>query len=108
MSGWDYTPDDAGTGQYLNHSPELRLELHRRALLGASLARALAQTGKTHEHQASGHVEDDGPNGGVNKDRMQFSIVFDSPHSVPVTFPRRDPTARDYLLAALVVVERGN
>jgi hypothetical protein len=105
--GWDYKADLPGIGNYLNHSPELRLELHRRALLGVSMAKALAQHGKTSEHANSGHVEDDGPNGGVNKDRMQFSIVFNSPHSVPVTFPRKDPHARDYLLAAMAVVERG-
>jgi hypothetical protein len=104
---WKYKPDHRGISQYLQHDQRLKMELHRRALLGLSLARALAQHGATGRHAASGHIEDDGPNGGVDRDRMQFSIVFDSPHSVPVTFPDRHPEARNYLLAALTVVERG-
>lgn len=104
--GWTYTPDRKGVAQYLKFDKQLNMELHRRALLGLSLAVALAprRTGKL---AASGRVVDDGPNAGVNHDRMGYSVVFNVPYAVPATYPKRDPTARDYLIAALAVMSRG-
>lgn len=99
-----YTPDHAGTRAYLQYSPELKRELHRRALLGLSAAVALAprRSGKL---AASGHVEDDGPTAGKNHDRMQFSIVFDEFYAAWATYVPQDNRA--YLRAAISIMERG-
>jgi hypothetical protein len=62
---WTYDPDYAGIGAYLKSDPELRAELHRRADLGLTVARALAPRLAPRGRvpgalAASGHVEDDG------------------------------------------------
>ncbi len=103
-----YTPDRAGIRGYLQHDRDLRATLHKRALLGLSAASAVAPR-RTGALSTSGSVQDDGPNGGVNGDRMQYSIHFTVRHAVPVTFPQRpkDPTANDYLELAVAVIERG-
>lgn len=108
-----YTPDYRGIGNYLQHSPQLKKELHRRLILGQGVAVGLAPRSRTDERKGirlseSSEIRDDGPNGGVNGDRMQMSLHFTAPHAVPVTFRRGDPSARDYLLAALAVMQRGN
>lgn len=103
----DYTPDYRGIGKYLQFSPELNRELHRRAILGLGVASALAPR-RSGSLASSGEVRDDGPNGGVNRDRMQFSIHFTVRHALPVTFPKRRPDERDYLEAAVNVMEAGN
>jgi hypothetical protein len=102
-----YTPNRAGIRKYLQFDRDLQRELHRRAILGLGVASGLAPRGETHRLAASGEVRDDGPNGGVNNDRHQFSIHFTVPYAVPATYPRRNPLARDYLRAAVVVMERG-
>ena len=102
-----YTPNRHGIGQYLQHEPGLRRELHRRAILGQGVAVALAPR-DTGELSQSSEVRDDGPNGGVNGDRMQFSIHFTVSHAVPATYPQRRPQPRYYLEAAIRVMERGS
>lgn len=102
-----YRPNPAGVRKYLQFDRNLQRELHRRAILGLGVASGLAPRGKTGRLAASGEVRDDGPNGGVNGDRHQFSVHFTVPYAVPATYPRRDPTARDYLRAAVPVMERG-
>lgn len=101
-----YTPDRAGTRNYLQHSPQLRMELHRRALLGLSAAAALM-----HQHTgamaASGRVQDDGPNGGAKGDRMQFSVTFDVGHAVPATWHDKPEVALNALRAAVTMMEAG-
>jgi hypothetical protein len=101
-----YTPDHRSTGQWLRNDPTLRALLYRRAALGLSTAAALAprRTGKL---AASGRVIDMGSHGGANHDRMEFQIRFDVGYAVPATFPKRNPTARDYLRAAVSVIEAG-
>lgn len=113
-----YDPDRRGIGDYLKFDPELKVELARRAELGLAVARALAPVLKhpqrdrvPGELKGSGHVEDDGV-GGFHHDRMQLSVVFDpfQGYGAAATFPHRrhpDPTARDYLLAAIPMIERG-
>jgi hypothetical protein len=101
-----YTPDYRGTRKYLQYSPELRRELHRPAILGLGVASALAPR-RTGTLASSGEVRDDGPNGGANQDRMQFSVHFTVRYAVPVTFPKTRPDERDYLEAAIHVMERG-
>lgn len=99
--GWDYTPDHVGTGAYLRTSPELRAELMRRAEVGLGAARALAprRTGRLAD---SGHLEF-AENGGIHRDRMQVSVVFDVYYAAAATWPTR--TA--YLEAVIAVVEGG-
>lgn len=113
----DYTPDYEGIGRYLRESPDLRNELHRRAELGLTVARALApvQRHATRDRvpgtlKASGHVVDDGLDD-VHHDRMQISVVFDPEpgYGAAATFPKRhpNPNAADYLRAAIPIIERG-
>jgi hypothetical protein len=102
-----YRPDYSGTRKYLQFNSDLQRLLHRRALLGLGVAAGLAPR-RTGSLAASGEVRDDGPNGGVNGDRHQFSIHFTVTYAVPATYPRRDPEARDYLRAAIPVMERGS
>lgn len=101
-----YTPDHAGTKRYLQFSPGLKREMYRRGRLGLSVAAALAPR-RTGSLAASGKVIDDGPHGGFQGDRMQFSIVFDIGYAVPATFPdENDPGNLAYLRAAIAVIER--
>lgn len=103
---WKYTPDHVGTGEYLKSSPALRSELERRAHLGLAVAMALAPH-RTGALASSGQVRFDGTSGGIKRDRMQFSIVFDVPYTAAATWPYgHDRTA--YLDAAKAVVEAGN
>jgi hypothetical protein len=112
-----YTEDYESIGRYLRESPELRAELHRRAELGLTIARALAPVLKhpTHDRvpgalKASGRVTDDGL-ADAGHDRMQVSIEFgpEQGYGAAATFPKRhpDPTAKDYLIAAIPMIERG-
>jgi hypothetical protein len=112
-----YTPDEAGTGRYLREDPALRAELHRRGELGLTVARALAPRLKAPRRDripgalaASGQITDDGL-GGIHHDRMQLSVTVDvAPgYAAAATFPKKhpDPTARDYLLAAIPIIEKG-
>ena len=101
-----YTPNRHGVGQYLQHDRDLRRELHRRAILGQGVAVALAPRARG-SLAASSEVRDDGPNGGANGDRMQFSIHFNAPHAVPATYPQRLRQQRAYLEAAIRVMEAG-
>jgi hypothetical protein len=104
--GWKYTPDRKGTGAYLKSSPGLRAELERRAHLGLAVGMSLAPF-LTGALRSSGEVRFDGTNGGIKRDRMQFSIVFDVPHAAAATWPYgHDRTS--YLDAAKAVVEAGN
>lgn len=100
-----YTPDHEGTGAYLRTSPELNNELHRRALVGLNVAVSLAPY-RTGALKRSGHVEFDGSNGGAKHDRMQYSVVFDSPHAAAATWIP-GPDERAYLLAAKRAMEGG-
>jgi hypothetical protein len=113
--GWKYTEDHRGTGEYLNHSPELKAELLRRAHMGLAVATSLAKIGRANDPhrgalKASGRVVDDGPNRGFHRDRMQVSIVFDVPHAVPATFRNKyHSPAVEYLIAALPIMgKRGH
>jgi hypothetical protein len=112
-----YSEDYEGIGRYLRESQELRTELHRRAEMGLNIARALAPVlnHATHDRvpgalKASGHVTDDGLDD-IHHDRMQLSIVFDPDpgYGAAATFPHRhpNPSARDYLTAAIPIIERG-
>lgn len=101
-----YTPDRRGTRRYLQYSPELKRELHRRALLGVAAAAGLMHH-RTGAMAASGHVEDDGPNGGVRGDRMQYSVVFDIPYAAPATWHNAEAVALDALRAAKALMSRG-
>lgn len=113
---WRYEPDRAGTGAYLKADPALRQELRRRAELGLTVARALAPRLKTPRSgrvpgalAASGHITDDGI-GGVHRDRMQLSVVFDVEYTAAATYRFRhnpDEAARAYLMAAIPVIEKG-
>lgn len=100
-----YTPDYAGIRRYLSFNPDLRRELHRRAILGQGVAVALAPW-RTGELAGSSDVSDDGPFRGVHHDRMQFSINFTIRHAVPATF-RKGHNQRAYLEAAVHVMEMG-
>lgn len=113
----DYTPDPESTGRWLREDPELKDELRRRGQLGLTVATALApiQARPTANRvpgtlAASGEVVDDGV-GGIHHDRMQLSIVFevDQGYAAAATFPKRypDPTAADYLRAAIPIIEKG-
>ena len=102
-----YTPDRRSIGRYLQHDRDLKRELHRRAILGQGAAVAAAPR-RTGELASSSEVQDDGPNSGVNHDRMSFSIHFTARQAVPVTYPRRSPDQRDYLEAAIQVMQRGS
>jgi hypothetical protein len=110
--GWRYTEDHRGTGDYLQHSPELKAELMRRAGLGLSVATSLAKIGRANDPhrgalKVSGRVTDDGPHGGIHHDRMQVSVQFVVPHAVPATFRNKyHGPAVDYLRAALAVMGR--
>lgn len=99
-----YTPDYRGTRNYLQHSPGLKRELHRRALMGLSVAVALAPrvSGKL---ALSGHIEDEGPNGGRHHDRMSYSIVFDEYYAAWATYRPEDNRA--YLRAAISIMKAG-
>lgn len=101
-----YTPDYRGIRSYLNNSPQLRKELHRRAILGLGVAVGLAPR-RTNALASSGEVVFDGSDQGKDHDRMQYSIQFTVHYAVPVTFPKRFPDARDYLRAAIPIIERG-
>jgi hypothetical protein len=101
--GWKYTPQRPGIAQYLRNEPALRDELERRAHLGAAVGAALAPR-RTGELARSGHVEFDGPNGGVKHDRMQYSVIFDVPYAAAATWPNR--TA--YLEAVKAAMEAGS
>lgn len=114
-----YDPDYAGIAAYLREDPELKAELRRRAEMGLSVARALAPRLKRPsrdrvrgELAASGEVTDDGI-GGIHHDRMQLSVTFDVPqgYAAAATWPHRghtrDPAAKDYLVAAIPIIERG-
>lgn len=101
-----YRADHKGIGNYLQHSPELRILLHARALLGVSAAVGLMHH-RTGAIAASGHVEDDGVNGGIRHDRMQYSVVFDAPGAVPAAFHDDPAVLRNALLAAIAVMEAG-
>lgn len=104
--GWKYTPDRVGTGQYLRHSPGLYSELERRAHLGLAVGQALAPR-RTGALAASGHVQFDGRSGGIKRDRMQFSVVFDVPYTAAATWPYGHDRSM-YLDAVKAVVEAGN
>jgi hypothetical protein len=101
-----FTPNRHGIRQYLQHSPELRRELHRRAILGQGVAAALAPY-RTGTLSTTSEVRDDGPNGGIHGDRMQFSIHFTVRYAVPATYPQRRAQERAYLEAAIRVMEAG-
>jgi hypothetical protein len=119
----DYTPDYPGFDLYLQTSPELNAELHRRAELGLTIAVALAPvyTGRSNIRipgtlKASGHVEDDGI-GGIHFDRMQVSVVFDpigtndDGYGAAGTYQHQRGGVRnknvDYLIAAIPMIEAG-
>lgn len=101
-----YTPDRRGTRRYLQYSPELKRELHRRALLGVAAAAGLMHH-RTGTMAASGRAEDDGPNGGARGDRMQYSVVFDVPYAVPATWHNAEEVALAALRHAKSMMERG-
>lgn len=101
-----YRADHIGTRRYLMFNPELKRELHRRAILGLGVAAGLAPR-RTGALASSGEVRDDGPNSGTRGDRMGFSIHFTSEHAVPGTYDRDAPDNRAYLLAAISAMERG-
>jgi hypothetical protein len=113
---WTYTPDYSGIGEYLKTDPELRAELHRRAEMGLTVARALAprlqqpRAGRVPGAlAASGHVTDDGLDE-AKHDRMQLSVVFTVEYAAAATYRfRRNPDhlARAYLVAAIPIIEQG-
>lgn len=102
-----YTANARGISNYLKHDRDLKKELHRRMILGMGVAVGLAPRGPTGRLAASAEIVDDGPNGGINHDRMQLSLHFMVHYAVPVTYPKRQPDARDYLRAAIPAMERG-
>jgi hypothetical protein len=105
---WTYHPDSAGIGAYLRSDPDLRAELHRRADLGLTVARALAPR-HTGALAATGHVEDSGLDD-AHHDRMQISVIFTIDYAAAATYRFRhnpDETARAYLMAAIPVIEKG-
>lgn len=117
---WHYTPDYAGIGRYLREDPELKAELHRRAELGLTVARALAprlrvaRSGRVPGAlAASGHVEDLGvtasaPGRFGDGQRMELAVVFNIEYAAAATYRfRHNPNeaARAYLLAAIPVIE---
>lgn len=108
---WTYHPDYKSTGEYLKFDPGLRQELHRRADLGLTVARALAPR-RTGALASTGHITDDGPVGGSihPHDRMQLSVVFTIDYAAAATYRFRhnpDTAARAYLMAAIPVIEKG-
>jgi hypothetical protein len=118
---WRYDPDYAGIGRYLREDAELKAELHRRADLGLTLARALAPRLKAPRDgripgalAASGHIEDLGvaasaPGRFGDGQRMTLAVVFDISYAAAATYRfRHNPNeaARAYLLAAIPVIER--
>jgi hypothetical protein len=105
---WAYHPDHAGIGAYLRSDVELRRELHRRADLGLTVARALAPR-RTGALSGSGRVEDTGLDA-AHHDRMQLSVVFTIDYAAAATYRFRhnpDTAARAYLMAAIPVIEKG-
>lgn len=110
----NYTPNFHDTGEWLkgNRGPELKAELNRRARFGLSVAQALApvssRPGDRHRGalRASGRILDNGL-GGRHGDRIELLIEFTVEYAVNDAFRQGYPHARDFLKAAIPVVERG-
>lgn len=103
-----YKTDPRAVGVWLKTDRGLNAELKRRAHLGLAVGRALAPR-RTGALAASGKIVDDGL-GGVNRDRMQVSVVFDEEYTAAVTFDkrRRQQITRAYLFAVKAVIEAGS
>lgn len=110
-----YDPNHVGLSGYLRESPELKVEMLRRARTGLAVGQALAPRLSRPRRDrvpgalaASGHVVDDGI-GGARHDRMQVSVIFDVFYAVNVSFDQRRAReiTRAYLEAMKAVIEAG-
>lgn len=111
----EFHADYRSQGEYLRHDPELKGELQRRALLGLTIATALAPRLRHPTRNrvpgalaASGRVVDQGTDD-AHHDHMALRVEFTIDYAAAATWPhnRRNPAAADYLRAAIPAMERG-